>query len=171
MPGRRRSADTMERDAQAADLFRQGMSYRQIAAQLGWKSPSVAFDAVRRAAREAARDSLASEEALRMMLERLQDYRRLVYQVATAKHYATTQSGNVVRHPDTDEPLLDDAPVLQAVDRLVKVDQEEAKLLGLYAPARSRVEVITEDVVDAEIAALTAEMEDRDARAPGPGPA
>jgi len=70
-----------------------------------------------------------------MMLERLQDYRRLVYRVAVAKHYVTTQAGNVVHYDG--KPVLDDAPVLQAVDRLLKTDDTEAKLLGLYAPAKS----------------------------------
>jgi transposase-like protein len=161
MPGRRRSADTMERDANAADLFRQGKSYRQIAAEMGWNSPNAAFEAVRRAAQEAGRGSLAAKEALRIMLERHQDYRRAVYEVLTAKHYVTTQAGHVVEGPDG-LPLHDDAPVLNAVDRLVKIDQEEAKLLGLYAPTKSRVEVITEDVVDAELKRLAEEIAEHD---------
>ena len=160
MPGRRRSVDSMERDARAADLFRRGLSYRQISAEMGWKSTSAAFEAVRRAARDAGRDSLAAAEALTLMLERLQDYRRLVYRVATTKHYVTTQSGRVVEF--NGQPLLDDAPVLNAVDRLLRTDDTEAKLLGLYAPAKSRVEVITEDAVDAEIARLAAEVGERD---------
>lgn len=152
---RRRSSATMERDAQAADLFRRGLSYRQIGAQLGVSHQS-AFEAVRRAARDAGRDSLAAAEALALMLDRLQDYRRLVYRVATTKHYVTTQAGRVVEFNGA--PLLDDAPVLNAVDRLLRTDDTEAKLLGLYAPAKSRVEVVTEDVVDAELARLTAEL-------------
>lgn len=155
---RRRSLEAMEKDHQAADLYRRGLTYRQIAAQMGWRSPQSACDAVRRAAREAARDSMAADDALRLMLERQQDYRRLIYRVATARHYVTTQAGQVARHPDTGLPLLDDGPVLQSVDRLLKIDAEEAKLLGLYAPARSRVEVITEDVVDRELQALAEEL-------------
>lgn len=165
----RRTLEAMEKDSKAADLYRRGLTYRQIAAELGWRSPNAAFEAVRRAARDAGRDSLAAAEALTLMLERLQDYRRLVYRVAVAKHYVTTQSGNVVQYDG--KPVLDDAPVLQAVDRLLKTDDTEAKLLGLYAPAKSRVEVITEDTVDAEIAALAAEMDSRDAAAPGTRPA
>lgn len=160
MPARR-SLDTMERDAQAADLFRRGLTYRQISAQMGWRSPNAAFLAVRRAARDAATDSLAATEALQLMLSRQQDYRRLVWRVAMAKHYVTTQTGAMALGPDG-QPLLDDAPVLNAVDRLVKIDQEEARLLGLYAPAKSRVEVITEDAVDAEIAKLAEEIAQAD---------
>jgi hypothetical protein len=161
----RRTLEAMEKDSKAADLYRRGLTYRQIAAELGWRSPNAAFEAVRRAARDAGRDSLAAAEALTMMLERLQDYRRLVYRVAVAKHYVTTQSGKVIVHPETKLPLLDDAPVLQAVDRLLKTDDTEAKLLGLYAPAKSRVEVITEDVFDAEIADLAKRVAENDAAA------
>jgi hypothetical protein len=159
----RRTLEAMEKDSKAADLYRRGLTYRQIAAELGWRSPNAAFEAVRRAARDAGRDSLAAAEALTMMLERLQDYRRLVYRVAVAKHYVTTQAGNVVHYDG--KPVLDDAPVLQAVDRLLKTDDTEAKLLGLYAPAKSRVEVITEDVFDAEIADLAKRVAENDAAA------
>jgi len=169
MPARR-SIETMEKDAQAADMFRRGLTYRQISAQLGYKTPSAAFTAVRRAAKDAGRDSLAAAEALSLMLERHQDYRRAVYRVLTARHYQVTQAGNVVKGPDG-QPLLDDAPVLNAVDRLVRIDQEEAKLLGLYAPAKSRVEVITEDVVDAELADLARRVAENDAAAANTGTA
>jgi hypothetical protein len=160
MPGRRRSAETMERDARAADLFRRGLSYRQIGAELGVSGHS-AFEAVRRAAMDAARDSLANAEALTLMLERQQDYRRLVWRVATAKHYHVTQTGAMAKGPDG-QPLIDDGPVLQAVDRLEKIDDMEAKLRGLYAAARSRVEVITEDAVDAELNRLAREIAEAD---------
>jgi hypothetical protein len=168
MPARR-TLEAMEKDAQAADLYRRGLTYRQISTQLGWKSPKSAFEAVRRAARDAGRDSLAAAEALTLMLDRLQDYRRLVYRVATAKHYVTTQGGAVVHYDG--KPVLDDAPVLAAVDRLLKTDDTEAKLLGLYAPAKSRVEVITEDAVDAECARLVQEIAEADGAADSRSPA
>jgi hypothetical protein len=148
----------MARDAQSADLYRRGLSYRQIAAQLGYRSPQSVGDAVRRHARTAATDHLAGPEALQVMLDRLQDYRRLAWRVATAKHYATTASGNVALHPVTGDPLLDDGPVLHALDRLLRFDDHEAKLTGLYAPSRSRVEVITPETVEAEITRLEGEL-------------
>ena len=154
---RRRSVDTMERDQQAADYFRRGLSYRQISEQMGWRSPAAAHQAVRRAARDAAADRLAGPEALATMLERLQDYRRLAWRVATTRHYVLTQAGELAAGPDG-KPLVDDAPVLHAIDRLVRIDAEENKLCGHYAPAKARVEVITEDAVDAELARLAAEI-------------
>jgi ABC-type phosphate transport system auxiliary subunit len=154
----RPSQAVMERDAQSADLYRRGLTYRQIARQLGYRSPQSVGDAIRRHARTTASDSLAGPEALQVMLDRLQDYRRLAWRVATARHYATTASGNVALHPETGQPLLDDAPVLHALDRLLRFDDHEAKLTGLYAPSRSRVEVITEDVIEGEIRKLEAQI-------------
>ena len=96
MSGRRRSLEAMEKDSQAADLYRRGLTYRQISTQLGWKSPKSAFEAVRRAARDAGRDSLAAAEALARCWNASRITGRLVYRVATTKHYVTTQSGRVV---------------------------------------------------------------------------
>lgn len=160
---RRRSLEAMEKDARAADYYRRGFSYRQIARELEWASPKSAFDAVRRAAHDAARDSLAKPEALRMMLERQQDYRRIAMRVVATRHYKVTPAGNIAKGPDG-QPLLDDDPVMAALDRLHKIDDMEAKLMGLYAPAQSRVQVITEDTVDAEIARLAREIGDAGAQ-------
>lgn len=46
-----------------------------------------------------------------------------------------------------------------AVLRIKELMEHEAHLFGLYAPARARVEVITTDLVDAEIARLSAEIQ------------
>lgn len=160
---RRRSAETMEKDAQAYDLFRRGLSYRQIAAQVGWKSPRSAVEAVRRGARENAVDPLEAAEARQAFLDRFQDYRRAAQRVLACKHYVTTQTGRVVLGLDG-QPLVDDDPVLRALDRLLKIDDTELRLRDLYPAAKSRVEVITEDAVDAEMAALARAVADNDAR-------
>lgn len=145
---RRRSAETMERDHQAYDLFRRGLSYRQIAAQLDYKSHSAAFDAVRRAARDNATDPLEQAEARQAVYDRLQDYRRAAQRVLTAKHYVVSQAGKIVTGTD-DRPLTDHDPVLKALDRLIKIEQEENRLRDLYPPARSRIEVVDDDVARA----------------------
>lgn len=165
---RRRSVETMERDHQAYDLFRRGLSYRQIASQLEYKSHSAAFDAVRRAARDNASDPLAEAEARQAVLDRLQDYRRAAWRVLTAKHYLVSE-GRIVTGQDGKTPLLDDDPVLRALDRLLKIEDTEARLSGLYAPAKARVEVITEDVVDAEMRAIAEQIARNDAEAPAAG--
>ena len=160
---RRPSLDVLERDARAADLYRRGLTYRQIAAEVGFRSPQSVGDAIRRHARESARDPLAQAEATALMLERLQDYRRLMWRVATSRHYVTTQAGKLATGPDG-QPLVDDGPVCHAVDRLLKCDQEEARLRDLYPAAKSRVEVITEDAIDAELGELARQIAVNDAR-------
>ena len=164
MPARRTAA-AMEKDQQAYDLFRRGLSYRQIAAQLDWKSQKSAFDAVRRAAKDNAADPLEQAEARQAFYDRLQDYRRAAQRVLTAKHYVVTgQTGKIVTDQDG-KPLLDDDPVLRALDRLVKIDEMEIRLRDLWPAAKSRVEVITEDVIEAEIADLARRVAENDASA------
>lgn len=166
---RQRTLAEKERDATAVEFYRRGLTYRQIAAKMGWRSPASVGNAITRALADDHR--AANEEVRQILLDRLQDYRASAWKVLSAIHYVTSTGGKVVLHPETDEPLLDDAPVLSALDRLLRIDDREAQLRDLYPAAKSRIEVITEDVVDAEIAALTAEMEGRDARTLGTGPA
>jgi len=166
MPARR-SVDTMERDAKAADLFRQGCSYRQIASQMGWRSSRSAVEAVHRAARDAIRDKAGDDEAFQMLLERIQDRRRLAYEALAMTSYVTSASGKVVVHPDTEEPLIDSSPVFRALAELRHDDDMEAKLRGLYAPVKSQVRVITEEDLDAECARLIAENAERERRLAG----
>lgn len=168
---RRRAAETIERDHRAYDLMRRGLSYRQIGTELGVSHQS-AYDAVRRAARENAADPLEQAEARQAFLDRFQDYRRSAQRVLAGRHYVTTQAGKIVYGPGPDPlPLIDDDPVLRALDRLLKIDDTELRLRDLYPPGRSRVEVITEDAVDAELAALTRQVAENNARADHPGTA
>jgi len=138
----------MERDHRAYELFRQGLSYRQIASQMGYRSHASVQEAVRRAVREGVADALEQAERRQPFLDRFQDYRRAAQEVLAAKHYVATQAGRLVTGPDG-SPLVDDDPVLRALDRLVKIDDVELRLRDLYPPARSRVEVIDEDVAKA----------------------
>lgn len=47
-----------------------------------------------------------------------------------------------------------------AVETLLKIMDRRAKLLGLDAPARARIEVVTEDLIDAEIRRLRDQLGD-----------
>jgi hypothetical protein len=138
----------MEKDARAYDLFRRGLSYRQIAAELEWKSQKSAFDAVRRAARENASNPLEQADARQAVYDRLQDYRRAAQRVLTARHYVVSQRGEIVRDDDG-RPLSDGDPVLRALTTLLRIEQEESRLRDLYPPARSRIEIIDDDVARA----------------------
>jgi hypothetical protein len=169
---RTRSLATRERDAQAVELRRRGFTYAQIAKQLGLYGPGKAHDAVRRGVRDSVREE--TDEQTYIELERLDELIRMTYRVAMTRHYVTTQSGSLVRHPNTRELLVDDGPVIQAVNSMRQLSESRRKLLGLDAPARSRVEVITEDDLDAELRDVLAdnarmEAEQQEAIDAGPG--
>lgn len=142
-----------ERDYRALEMVRRGFTYRQIAAELGWSSPASVGNAVTRALKEISK--VDADEVVKMMRERLDDYRRQAWRVLGRTHFVTTPTGAIVRHPDSGTPLVDDAPVLQALDRLLKYDIEERRMLGVDAPTKTRVEVITESDVDQAIRELS----------------
>jgi hypothetical protein len=161
----------MEKDAKAYDLYRRGLSFRQIGAELGYASASSARDAVHRAAKENAVDPLEAAAGRQAALDRLQDYRRSMQRILSARHYQATQGGKLVLGPDG-QPMTDVGPWVAAMGQLRWIEQEDNRLRDLYPATKSRVEVITEDAVDAELARLVQEIGDREAAAASdPGPA
>lgn len=161
---RRRTIAQIERDAQAVEYRRRGMTYRQIAVAMGVKSQKTAYEAVQRGLSDAIQEP--ADEVRQLELERLDEYQRHALKVLATQHFHVSQ-GVVVVHPDTDQPVPDDSPVLAALDRLLKISERRAKLLGLDAPVRSKVEVITEDAVDAEIKRLAEEVAEHDRQVTG----
>lgn len=148
-----RTPDTAERDAVACRMRRDGETFDAIAAELGFTNRSAAHKAVQRAMVAIVQE--AAEEVRVMELERLDYLWTEGLKVLRAKH-VTVQNGKVVMLANSEgvlEPLRDDAPVLNAIDRLLRIMERRAKLLGLDAP--KRVEVLTMDIIDAEIARLT----------------
>lgn len=149
------SLDTAERDAQMARRRAQGASYRTIAAEFG-VSVSTAHEAVQRALNAARAE--AGEQARQMELARLDSYIERMEQVL-AKEHIVISHGHVVmrqtgweRNPDgtlamdadgnpvpTREPVPDDAPVMAAVDRLLRLSESRRKLLGLDAAQKMDV--------------------------------
>ena len=67
------------------------------------------------------------------------------------------------------EPLQDPKPVLDALAVLVRIEERKARLLGLDAPRKTAVGVITEEVIDAEIARLEAQLAARGGVIPSAG--
>jgi hypothetical protein len=163
--GRKRSIETRIRDAKAVELRRRGLSYEQIAGQLEFSAVSSAFEAVKRG----LADTCAEENPVQaqMSMERLDALTRLFERIAATKHLVVSLgSGKVVMDPARPgQPLTDDGPVMQAGLALLRVEESRRKLKGLDAPSRTRVEVITADVIESEIARLEGELaaNDRDA--------
>lgn len=130
-----------DRDVWAAERrHRNGWEYQQIADALGLSSKSAAFEAVTRGRRtpDAEREQRAAE--LREMLrERLELLTEAATQVLERKH-VTVSHGKVIVVKDEETgkevPLLDDGPVLQAIDRLLRINESYRKLDGLDQPTK-----------------------------------
>ena len=153
-----RSVETAERDAEAARLRSRGRTYPQIAEELGYCDKGAAHHAVKKILDGIvveARDLL-----IKMELDKLDMMTRAVIDVLEGQHYVVSD-GRIVYIGDKDDPdrkeLLDDGPVLQAVDRLLKIADRRAKLLGLDAPKRVEVGDTTPDL-DAAVRDLAAEL-------------
>jgi hypothetical protein len=131
-----------ERDAEACRMRADAQSYQTISDHLGYGHASNARRAVEAMLRDTVADDVATLRAL--VLERLDRAERAVLEVMRTRHL-TVSHGRVIKVPDPDAPpddpdrevpLLDDGPVLQAVDRLLKIAQRRSALLGLDAPTK-----------------------------------
>lgn len=150
-----RDPETAKRDAEAARLRGRGWTYRRIADELG-VSKQTAYDAVQRALADTLAEPAA--EARTLELERLDEMHASVLAVLEREHVTVSQ-GRIVRRrilDDDGDPIVvtydkdgkpifreeeirDDAPLLAAVDRLLRIAERRAKLLGLDAPTRAEV--------------------------------
>lgn len=148
--------ETAERDAEAAQLRARGVGYREIAERLGFEDHSGAYRAVQRALVRTVAEPAAEVRAVQVaQLDMLTQQALVVLE----REHITIQQGRVVLLEGEDgvsRPVQDDGPVLAAIDRLLKIQERRAKLLGLDAPARH--EVVTLDAIDAEIDRLSAEL-------------
>jgi hypothetical protein len=142
-----------ERDTEAARLQARGLPLRKIAEQLGYANESGASKAISRAL--AAVPVQGVDELRRIQCDQLDYLTAKALEVLEAVHYAHSQSGNLILGPGG-EYLHDDAPVLNAIDRVLKIAERRAKLMGLDAPQRH--EVTTLDYLDAQIRDAAAEL-------------
>jgi hypothetical protein len=135
-------------------LRRQGVRYDDPRVEaLGYSSPNAARRDFTRAleahrleeATEVANYRQLENERLDDELNRLEDLEAAARTVLSNRHIMVN-NGRVILDPDTNEPMLDDAPVLQAIDRLVKIEdarrrngERRAKLNGLEMPVKAEV--------------------------------
>lgn len=144
--------ETAQRSAEAARLRSRGYTYQRIADELDYADPTGARRAVERALAAVVTES--ADELRALQLAQLDDLTLQALGVLERQHI-TVSHGRIIRG-DNDEPIEDDGPVLQAIDRLLRIQERRAKLLGLDAP--SKVEVYPLDAIDAEIRRLSAEL-------------
>jgi len=170
------SIKTAARDFEAAEMRVRGRSLQQIADELGYASRGHAHNGIMRAF--AALPSDEAEDAKRLDLERIDRLIARAWDVMERAHVAWS-NGQVVRRRTGEyeldgegferlddkgnriplyEEVLDDGPLLSAIDRIERLIGRRARIFGYEAPARSRVEVVTPETVEAHIAALESEL-------------
>lgn len=151
-------AAVAKRRAKLIDYRRKKIPYTVFYEELGYVSVNAARRDFTRALEESIAAQHASAEVYREeQLGELDYLAEEAHKILRTRHYVVTQSGKLVEHPETGEPLLDDGPVLAAIDRLVKILDRVAKLRGLD---QIKVQVLTIDAIEAEIERLSMELGD-----------
>ncbi len=160
-----RTPAQVTRDVRAAELRSKSLTYQQIATELGLETAAGAYQAVQRGIREIPTEGAA--EARRIELAKLDTVERAAWAILEAHHFVMIESGpkagTIIYHPQRPaEPLTDPAPVLAAIDRIVRTSERRSKLMGLDAPRETLHHVISEDLIDSEIRRLEAELAGND---------
>jgi len=125
--------DTASLDAYAVMLRSRALGYAEIGHAMG-ETDSTAFDRVQRGL--GAIRMAPAAELVKIEVAKLDAIEREALRVLETFHYVVSE-GRVISYqgPRQSEPrpLKDDGPVLAAVDRLLKIQDRRAKLLGLDA--------------------------------------
>src|SRR5260221_7820525 len=146
---------THERERQAVQLFIRGLAWVEIGRQLGISDVGAkkAFD---RAVKRFPKKDV--EQATHLQRERLNDARRRVY---------TELAGR--QEPDPENPgqmrtvRLSPDEGFRGVDRIVRIEEREATLLGLNAPKKSEEvsavagQAVSDEEIDIWLGRLTAQ--------------
>lgn len=179
-----RAAESRKRDYRAAELHGQGWSYQRIADELGFASRGHAHNAVMRAFADMPTEG--ARTARQLDLDRIERLIEWNWAVMISPHIAVS-NGRVVRrfagierHEDGIEKLdadgkpipifedvLDDGPGQASSREIRALIEQRAKIIGYGAPAQSRVEVITADMVESHIADLESQLALNDPANPG----
>jgi hypothetical protein len=149
----------IERDLLATEMRNAGgreNTWEKISERLGYGSGSN----VRRAVIDVLAARFAeAEETIRQLrakhMAELEMGKDAVWQVLD-RHHITVNNGKVIYVGG--EPLLDDGPVLAAVDRLNSIIDRQAKLTGTYAAQKIDAQVTTVSDADRDFQAHIAEQ-------------
>ncbi|MER6350659.1 hypothetical protein ABT186_02085 [Streptomyces sp. NPDC001634] len=151
------------RRAKLVDYRRKKIPYATFYEELGYSTVQAARKDFTRALEESIAAQHTSVEVYREeQLEELDYLAEEAHKILRARHYVVTQSGRIVEDPETGQPMVDDGPVLAAIDRLIKILDRVAKLRGLD---QIKVEVMTIDAIEAAIADLNAQLAATDVEA------
>lgn len=127
--------DVIDREVRALDLRRAGLSYQQIAKEVGWAAESSAFRAVKRALERSLKEP--AEAVRQFESERLDDW--------LLKLMPAIERG---------EP--------RSIEVALKISERRSKLLGLDMPSRSEVavEVLDGTAIEAEVMRLASMLDE-----------
>jgi hypothetical protein len=112
-----------------------GFTYQQIGDQLG-VTRQAAHQAVQRAIADLPKEGAA--DVLEMELTKLDRLERYYHTVLNKTHVRVGNNGKVV-HDDDGNPVIDEAPRMEAANGILKVQAQRARLLGLNAPVRNDI--------------------------------
>lgn len=149
-----KTLESAERDAEACRMLERGHTYQEIADALGFGSRGHAYTAIQKALA-----ALPRESAMELRRVRVNQLNYVLYntmQIIGRTYPVVSQSGQIVRDADGN-PLLDESPRLAALDKARRTIMDLARIEGTIAPVRTEA-VISIDSLDAQIAALTAEL-------------
>ncbi|WP_336156657.1 helix-turn-helix domain-containing protein [Amycolatopsis sp. VC5-11] len=135
-------AQQAERRAEAYRLKLRGYSDRAAGEKLG-----VSHTTIQNWTKQEADEVVLplAAEYRKVQLERLGEMRQAALAVLE-RYHVTVSNGRVVELDGV--PVEDDAPQLAAIDRLLRIEERIAKLLGLDAPTRAEVEARVEPKPD-----------------------
>ena len=157
-----------ERRTRVLAMRVQQRPYAEIAAELG-VSEEVARKDYERAVETRRTDLDANRDAaVAIETAKLDALEQAAWKVLKARHI-TVQHGKIVRDED-DKPIEDDAPVLAAIDRLVKIAERRSRLKGYDAPTKVEVDDARRAQIEAYAAELAAWMGNVDEGGAGTSP-
>lgn len=166
-------AHVAKRRAHAIELKNRGLTWQQVADRMApeypeyleadGRSTSAAYACgdVGRALKQANKElSMGLEEYREAARTRLDGLRRQVYAVMARQHFVLSK-GEIVNGPDGN-PLQDGGAVLACIDRLMRIEERQAKIDGTDASEKltialeRRVDEETTVVVEAILAGANA---------------
>lgn len=145
-----------ERRAKAIDMRRVGITWERIATECGYSSAAAAAADIYKVLSDRTREMGEAVTGLRSIeADKLDAMERVIIRIMNKPH-VLAQQGRIVYNQDG-TPVEDTAPLFQCVDRLLRIAERRAKLLGLDAPVKAQVE-IKNTGVDSAIAEYLAGM-------------
>lgn len=149
-------AEQEERRIKAIELKRRSYPWHYIAGQLGYTSPQHAAQDVLTALERRRKENARQLDAyVQLELEKLDALERLMMRITGSRHILV-QQGRVMINPVTQELMEDNMPYMQATDRLLRIAERRAKLLGLDSAVK--VDMRVSEETDMKIEQLLAEL-------------